>query len=101
MNFVAVPGPPNYLTCTNITYWSVTLQWSSPTDNGGESISHYFITWSPNSSEEITEDMSFPITDLSPNTEYTFTVSANNSVGIGNGTSMTCTILQESKKFII
>ena len=101
MNFLAVPSPPNNLICTNITSNSITLQWSPPTDNGGTSISHYNVTWSPNSDIKVTEDMSLSITGLSPNTEYTFTVSANNSVGIGNGTSTTCTILQESKKFII
>ena len=74
------------------------LQWDLPTDNEGESISHYIITGSPNLSEEITEDMSLSITDLLPNTEYKFTISANNSVGFGNNTSINCTTLGESKK---
>ena len=42
--------------------------------------------------------MSLSITDLLPNTEYTFTVSANNSVGFGNSTTTKCTTPGESKK---
>ena len=98
MNYLAVPSPPNNLICTNITSNSITLQWSPPTDNGGTSISHYIVTWSPNSDIKVTEDMSLSITGLSPNTEYIFTVSANNSVGIGNGTSTKCTTQRECKK---
>ena len=101
MNFLAVPSPPNNLTCTNIISNSITLEWSPPTDNGGTSISHYTVTWSPNSDIKVIEDVSLSITGLSPNTEYTFTVSANNSVGIGNSTSTKCTTLQGSKNFII
>ena len=97
MNCLAVPSPPNNLICTNITYQSVTLQWSPPTDNGGESISHYNITWSPNSDIKVTEDMSLSITGLSPNIEYMFTVSANNSVGFGNSTFTKCTTPGECK----
>ena len=79
----------------------MTLQWSLPTDNGGESISHYNLVWFPNSVVMVTENMSLSITGLSPNIEYTFTVSANNSVGIGNGTSTKCTTLGERKKYFI
>ena len=101
MNFLAVPSPPNNLTCIIITSNSIILQWSPPTDNGGKPISHYNITWSPNSGIMVIEGMFLCITGLSPNIEYTFTVNASNSVGIGNGTSTKCTILQKSKKFII
>ena len=77
----------------------MTLQWSQPTDNGGESISHYSLVWFPNSVVKVTENMSLSITGLLPNIEYTFTVSASNSVGIGNGTTMNCTTLGERKKY--
>ena len=77
------------------------LRWDLPTDNGGKNISYYNITWSHISVDKPNKDRSLPITDLLPNTKYTLTISANNSVGFGNNTSTNCITLGESKKVIL
>ena len=86
--------------CTNPTASSVTLVWSPPSDNGGEIISHYEVTGTPDDISIITTMTSITVSDLTPLTEYTFTVRANNTLGFSNSSvDAMCTTRGEGKIF--
>ena len=67
-------------TCTNPTVSSVTIEWSPSTDNGGENIT-YAVTVTPGDISDTTAMTSLLVSDLTPLTNYTLTVRANNTVG--------------------
>ena len=92
-SILASPSAPEVSSpnCTNITYQSLVLQWNPPSDNGGgESITHYSITRTPDDISIITDTTMRNFSDLTPNTMYTFNVSANNSLGFGKELSIKC-----------
>ncbi len=65
-----------------------------PTDNGGESITHYAVTVTPGDINITTTMTSLLVSDLSPVTEYTFTVRANNTVGYSDySNTVMCTTI--------
>ena len=68
------------------------MQWNPPSDNGGESV-QYNITGTPDDISIITDNTMMDISNLTPNTEYNFSVRAINSVGFGNELSIQCTTL--------
>ena len=76
----ALPSAPLNPACTNPTVSSVTIEWNPPTDNGGENII-YAVTVTPGDISNTTAMTSFLVSDLTPLTEYTFTVRACNTVG--------------------
>ena len=86
---IARPSSPLLPTCTNITYQSLVLQWNPLSDDGGESISHYSVTGTHDSINNITNNTMI-ILNLTPNTMYSFSVRANNSVGFGKETLVMC-----------
>ena len=87
--------------CTNPTASSVTLVWSPPSDNGGEIISHYEVTGTPDDISIITTMTSIIVSDLTPLTEYTFTVRANNTLGFSNSSvDAMCTTRGEGNTII-
>ena len=98
----AAPSAPEPFVrnCTDITYQSFVLLWDPPSDNGGEYISHYSVTGTPDDISNITDDtvLPFPFPILTPNTVYTFNISANNSVGFGEELSIECTTPGEGEK---
>ena len=76
---------------TGITYQSVSLSWSPPTDTGGYSTVNYIITVTPlngSSPWSITIDDDSTsynnVTGLIFRQSYNFTVRANNSIGEGD-----------------
>ena len=76
----------------------MTLQWSLPSDNGGggdEAIMGYNIIGTPDNSD-VTNTMD-TIPNLTPNTIYTFNVSASNSLGFGDDLVINCTTLGNGK----
>ena len=89
---IASPSEPLDLNLTRMTYNSCEFEWNPPSDNGGggEVISHYRVTRTPDDISNITEDTMITITNLSPNTEYTFSVSTNNSLGFGDPDIVQC-----------
>ena len=95
----ARPSWPLLPTCTNITYQSLVLHWNPPSDDGGggESISHYSVTGTHDSINNITNNTMI-ILNLTPNTMYTFSVRANNSVGFGMETLVMCTTTGNGNK---
>ena len=89
----ALPSAPLNPACTNPTVSSVTIEWNPPTDNGGETIAYYEVTVTPDDINITTTMTSLLVSDLTPLTEYTFTVRANNTVGYSKySDTVMCTI---------
>jgi len=87
------PSAPQSVSATATGGTTATVSWSAPADTGGAAISTYSIYWSGGSTT--TGSTSVGIGGLSPQTSYSFTVYATNSVGTGPGaTSNTITTPQ-------
>lgn len=99
----APPSNDTRLAVTNITYQSVSLSWSPPTDTGGYSTVNYIITVTPlngDSSWSITTDdniTSYTVTGLMVGLTYTFFVQANNTIGEGDPSDNVIAIVGEGK----
>ena len=96
---IASPSKPLDLILTRITFDSCELEWNLPSDIGDESISHYSIIGTPDDISDITGNTVITIMDLTPNTMYTFNVSANNSLGFGESASVQCTTTGNGKNY--
>src|SRR3989441_3879671 len=83
------PQPPTGLTATAASSSQISLSWTAPTNNGGSAITGYKIesstnsgsTWSVLVSNTGSTGTAYSDTGLSPNTTYSYRVSAINSVG--------------------
>ena len=83
------------LTCVSGSNMPVTLQWTPPTNTGGQGvvITHYNITGLPQSAScstgpcDMVVGTGTTITGLQCNTSYTIAVRAVNCRGIGNSSS--------------
>ena len=98
--FLFITAPPSEPLNLNSTarYNSCELKWNTPSDNGGdESITGYNITGTP---DDINSNPSITIHDLTPNTAYTFNVSARNSLGLGDPASVQCNTTGNSKTLL-
>ena len=101
-HYSALPSPPLTVTCANSTASSVALVWNPPSDNGGETISHYEVTLTgtPDDISIITTMTSIIVSDLTPLTDYTFTVRANNTLGFSTSSDDTmCTTRGEGNNY--
>ena len=80
---ITIPDAPTGLTITQTTHDSISLSWVAPTNNGGSLITGYTIEYSSNGNVNTYDTVvtTAIITDLSPSTEYTIRVAANNDVG--------------------
>ena len=88
------------MTCANSTASSVALVWNPPSDNGGETISHYEVTGTPDDISIITTMTSIIVSGLTLLTEYTFTVRANNTLGFSTSSDNTvCTTRGEGNNY--
>ena len=85
------PNPPANVTITQTTCNSVTVNWTPPTDNGNAEITGYRVLVYNDSNDILvhtnTTMMSYKVTSLEPDTDYTVEVMAGNAGGFGNGTS--------------
>ncbi|HZS74515.1 MAG TPA: fibronectin type III domain-containing protein, partial [Candidatus Nitrosotalea sp.] len=94
--YKTVPQFPTGLTATAASSTQVNLLWSAPTDNGGSPITGYTIersldsgtTWNTISSNTGSTATTFSDTGLTPNTTYTYRVSAINVVGTGSASNI-------------
>jgi len=83
-----VPDPPTNVVATPGS-GHVTVTWSAPGNNGGNTITDYRVTASPGG-EVIDVDgthTSATFTDLTLGSQYTFTVTATTGVGTGNAST--------------
>ena len=85
------PNPPDQVTLTKTTCNTVTLNWTSPTDNGNADITEYRVLVYKDSDHptalinDTTQMISHRVTSLEPRTDYTVEVRAGNVGGFGNG----------------
>lgn len=87
-----VPSPPVGLTANVFNSSQIDLSWTVPNDDGGAPITGYDIErsidngnmWSTIISNTNSTGTTYSDTGLSPNTTYTYRVSAINSVGTGS-----------------
>ena len=104
---VAIPSNVTELTVTKVTYQSVSLSWSPPTDTGGYSDVNYIITVIPlngDSSWNITTDdgtTNYTVNELIFNQSYIFNVRANNSIGEGEPSNNVTAITGEGALVIL
>lgn len=83
------PGPCGKLTVSRVTEEKCTLAWSLPQEDGGAEITHYIVerretsrlNWVIVEGECLT--LSYVVTRLIKNNEYTFRVRAVNKYGLG------------------
>ena len=86
----STPGAPTSVTATSIGATTANVAFTAPASDGGATITSYTATSSPGG---ITGSISqagsgtIPMTGLTAGTSYTFTVTANNSVGAGTASS--------------
>ena len=87
----SLPGSPN-VSVTDVTSRSVTLEWAPPSDTGGVHLIGYIIEKRISSSETwerlITVDSSvrlYTVENLKEKSEFFFRISAENEVGVGEG----------------
>ncbi|XP_046554801.1 titin-like [Haliotis rubra] len=84
------PGPPLFVRVSKITKKSVTIDWGTPSDDGGSKITRYHIYTSKKTRGEWKEvakvkafDSDYEVQDLEEGQDYFFAVAAENEVGIG------------------
>jgi len=75
------PAAPTIGTATSLNSSSASVTFTAPANNGGSSILDYTVLSSPGGITATGSSSPITITGLSPNTSYTFTVTARNSVG--------------------
>ncbi len=81
------PGPPQNVITTEVAPTSVTMDWTKPERDGGRPIEGYRV--GTYESQEFTTGTSWQFTDLKPERDYTFVVSAENSVGESDKVAIT------------
>ena len=85
-----VPGRPEVPEVVEITKEAIALKWKAPNSDGGSPITNYIVEmknprdtkWKVANKEKLTETK-FSVTDITPDTEYEFRVTAENKAGQG------------------
>jgi len=91
-SIVTVPGPPTKVAVVPGKR-SATVSWSAPTSNGGSAVTDYLARASSSGGNSCeTTATHCVISDLSPTTAYTFSVTAENVAGDGSPSSPTMTV---------
>jgi len=85
-----VPGAPTVGAATMTSGSTASIAYTQPASNGGAAITRYTATSSPGNITGIINQSgsgTITVSGLSPNTAYTFTVKATNSVGQGSAST--------------
>lgn len=85
-----LPSSPFNLSASVVGNNQINLSWTAPTQNGDTSITGYVVLQTPSGGSISYSGTSASATGLTRNTEYSFTVSATNTLGTGS-TSDTAT----------
>jgi len=94
------PGAPTGVTATAGNA-SATVSWTAPASNGGSAITGYTVTSSPGNFPATTAGAtSAAVIGLTNGTTYTFTVTANNSVGTGPASAASNIVTPTSGTFV-
>jgi hypothetical protein len=78
-----IPGPIINPSSTIVSNNQVNLSWSAPTNSGESPITSYSVIVSPSQGSVVVSGTTASITGLTRDTDYTFKVIANSSVGAG------------------
>lgn len=102
--FIVCPDPPPRPTTYDVTERSCTLEWKSPSFDGGSSVLSYEICIEEGSLEKDYKKIpghcySFQICDLDRNKFYKFKIRAENEVGVGEWSEETATIYTTGKQW--
>jgi len=90
INSIIIPGTPDGLSAISGDT-QVSLSWTAPSDDGGDDITDYLVEYSVNGTtwntfaDGTSTETNGTVTDLTNNQEYSFRVSAVNSIGTGGG----------------
>ena len=90
LTIATTPGPVLEFT-TSIEPTSVTLNWATPSDNGGAIVTGYNIYRDSELLESLGSVFTFTDTDVSPGTSYIYTIRAVNAIGEGEATDESVT----------
>jgi uncharacterized membrane protein len=86
-----IPSPPTSLISTSYSSTEIDLSWSTPTMNGGSSITGYKIERNDGNGFNViqnTQVIAYPDTGLTPGKQYSYRVSAINSAGTSNSSNV-------------
>ena len=76
------PSSPRGLSVTGVSTNAVSLNWSTPSSDGGSPISGYIVKWSgPTSGQFVAQATNANVGGLAAGSSYTFSVSAANAAG--------------------
>ena len=97
-NCLSAPDAPENLIITSTASTSIAIMWSPPTNNGGSAVTTYSVMVSGGTTSTTSATItSTTISGLTPNTMYTISVSAVNSVGPGLSVKVTEATLLSGK----
>ncbi|TYZ62049.1 hypothetical protein PybrP1_007518 [[Pythium] brassicae (nom. inval.)] len=86
--YISVPGPTGIPKNVTTTGGMIRLAWNPPEDNGGKDVTHYVVNGDERDVEVTSSEVAFG--GLLANKDYTFTVYAGNTLGLGaDGSSAT------------
>jgi len=87
-----VPSAPTSFSANAATLGQITLSWAAPSSNGGSGVSSYVLRTGGTVLQN-TSATSYTHTGLSPNTTYSYTVTAVNAAGEGAASSISATTI--------
>jgi titin len=87
-----VPSAPTSFSANAATLGQITLSWAAPSSNGGNGVTSYVLR-NGGTVLQNTSATSYTHTGLSPNTDYSYTVTAANAAGEGASSSVSATTI--------